>query len=329
MGLTKMTKGRLFRLAPSTVLIVLLATAPAWADISIISLLTKIIIFGILAMSLDMVFGYLGLWSFCHAALFGVAAYADGILIQHFDVSFWLAAPLAILAAAVVASLFAWIGLRMSGIYFLLTTLALGQLVFSVAFVWRAFTGGSQGLTNISYPDIGIEFSSVSFYYFTLAIVVACAVILYLLLESPFGYSLRGIRENETRMTAIGFNTWMHKFIAFAISGAFAGVAGVLYVHYNGIMIPASVDMASSGLIVIMVLIGGAGTLWGGMIGSAIIYVLSYFVSIFAPERWPLILGACFVAAVMFFQGGVYPQVLRLWRLTSGSRSALRESREG
>ena len=280
-------------------------------------------------MSLDMVFGYLGLWSFCHAALFGVAAYVDGILIQHFGVSFWLAAPVSILAAAAAAALFAWIGLRMSGIYFLLVTLALGQLVFSVAFVWTAFTGGSQGLSSISYPNIGIEFSSVSFYYFTLAIVLACAVILYLLLESPFGYSLRGIRENETRMIAIGFNTWMHKFIAFAISGAFAGVAGVLYIHYNGIMSPTSVDMASSGLIVIMVLLGGAGTLWGAMIGSAVIYVLSYFVSLFTPERWPLILGACFVAAVTFSRGGIYPRLHTLWiSLISSKGRSLRPEKD-
>jgi branched-chain amino acid transport system permease protein len=251
-------------------------------------------------------------------------------LIQHFGVaSFWLAAPVSIIAAAAVAALFAWIGLRMSGIYFLLITLALGQLVFSVAFVWKAFTGGSQGLVNISYPEIGIEFSSISFYYFTLVIAVVCAVILRQVLRSPFGYSLRGIRENETRMTAMGFNTWMHKFIAFAISGAFAGVAGLLYVHYNGIIIPSSVDMASSGLIIIMVLIGGAGTLWGAMIGSAVIYVLSYFVSVLTPERWPLILGACFVAAVMFSRGGLYPQLLRLWRRASGAKSTVEEAREG
>ena len=315
-------RARLIRFAPSTVLVALLLSAPVWADISIVSLLTKILIFGALAMSLDLVFGYLGLWSFCHAALFGVAAYTDAILIQHFGVSsFWLAAPLSILAAAAVAALFAWIGLRMSGIYFLLITLALGQLVFSVAFVGKAFTGGSQGLVNISYPNIGMEFSPISFYYFTFIIVLVCAVILHLLLKSPFGYSLRGIRENETRMKAMGFNTWMHKFVAFTISGAFAGAAGLLYVHYNGIIIPTGVDMASSGLIIIMVLIGGAGTLWGAMIGSAIIYILSYYVSLFTPERWPLILGACFVAAVMFSRGGIYPQLFRLWRQVSGAKS--------
>ena len=307
-------KGQLVRFTPAIALVILLLAAPAWIDISIMSLLTKIMIFGLLAMSLDVVFGYVGLWSFCHAALFGVAAYTNGILIQHYGItSFWLAAPMSILMAAAVAALFAWIGLRMTGIYFLLITLALGQLVFSVAFVWRKMTGGSQGLINIPYPGIGIDFSPTSYYYFTLIIILICGFVLHRLLKSPFGYSLQGIRENETRMIALGFNTWMHKFLAFVISGAFAGISGILYVHYNGIIIPTGVDMASSGLIAIMVLIGGAGTLWGAMIGSGVIYILSYFVSILTPERWPLILGACFVAAVMFARGGIYPQLCTLW----------------
>jgi branched-chain amino acid transport system permease protein len=304
----------LVRFAPAIAVVILLMAAPAWIDISLISLITKILIFGLLAMSLDIVFGYVGLWSFCHAALFGVAAYTNGILIQHFDItSFWLAAPLGIVAAAIVSALFAWIGLRMSGIYFLLITLALGQLIFSVAFVWKEITGGSQGLINIPYPSIGIEFSPTSYYYFTLIIVLICAFVLHHLLKSPFGYSLQGIRENETRMITLGFNTWRHKFLAFVISGAFAGIAGILYVHYNGIIIPTGVDMASSGLIAIMVIIGGSGTLWGGMIGSAVIYILSHFVSLFTPERWPLILGACFVTAVIFARGGIFPQLRERW----------------
>jgi len=310
----KAIKGRPAQFVPLATLVVLLAAAPVRIDISIVSLFTKILIFGLLAMSLDMVFGYIGLWSFCHAALFGVAAYTDGILMQHCGIpSFWLAAPLSILAAAGVSALFAWIALRMSGIYFLLITLALGQLVFSTAITWKQFTGGSEGIINIPYPGIGIDFSPISFYYFTLIIVLISGFVLYRLLKSPFGYSLRSIRENETRMVAIGFNTWSHKFIAFIISGAFAGLAGVLYVHYNGIIDPSSVDMASSGLVIVMVLIGGAGTLWGAMIGSGVIYILSYFISLFTPQRWPLILGACFVAAVMFSRGGIYPQLLRLW----------------
>lgn len=302
------------RFAPVTVILIFLLVSPKWLDISIISLLTKILIFGLLAMSLDIVFGYAGLWSFCHAGLFGVAAYTNGVLIQHYGItSFWIAAPLSILMAAGVSALFAWVGLRVSGIYFLLITLALGQLIFSVAFEWKKITGGSQGLINIPYPDIGVVLSPTRYYYFTLIIVLGCGIVLHRFLKSPFGYSLRGIRENETRMISLGFNVWRHKFIAFVVSGAFAGIAGILYVHYNGVINPAGVDMASSGLIAIMVLIGGSGTLWGGMLGSAVIYLLSHFVSLFTPERWPLILGACFVGAVMFARRGLYLQCCKLW----------------
>jgi branched-chain amino acid transport system permease protein len=305
---------RLVRFAPAIAVVIWLMAAPAWIDVSFISLITKILIFGLLAMSLDIVFGYVGLWSFCHSALFGVAAYTNGILIQHLDItSFWLAAPLSVVAAIGASALFAWIALRMSGIYFLLITLALGQLIFSIAFVWKKVTGGSQGLINVPYPDIGINFSPTSYYYFTLIIILICGFVLHHLLRSPFGYSLKGVRENETRMITLGFNTWRHKFLAFVISGAFAGISGILYVHYNGVILPTGVDMASSGLIAIMVIIGGNGTLWGGMIGSAVIYTLSYFVSLFTPERWPLILGACFVAAVMFARGGIFPQLCKLW----------------
>ncbi len=310
----KLSSRQLLRFTPAIAVVLILAAAPAWIDISIISLITKILIFGLLAMSLDVVFGYVGLWSFCHAALFGVAAYTNGIIIQQFDItSFWIAAPLSILVTAVVSALFAWIALRMSGIYFLLITLALGQLIFSIAFVWRDITGGSQGLINVPYPDIGTDFSLRSFYYFTLIIIILSAWVLHHLMKSPFGYSLQGIRENETRMITLGFNTWRHKFLAFVISGAFAGIAGILYVHYNGIIIPTGVDMASSGLIAVMVIIGGSGTLWGAMIGSGVIFILSYFVSLLTPERWPLILGACFVTAVIFARGGLFPQLCRLW----------------
>ncbi len=310
----KLSSRQLLRFTPAIAVVLILAAAPAWIDISIISLITKILIFGLLAMSLDVVFGYVGLWSFCHAALFGVAAYTNGIIIQQFDItSFWIAAPLSILVTAVVSALFAWIALRMSGIYFLLITLALGQLIFSIAFVWRDITGGSQGLINVPYPDVGTDFSPRSYYYFTLIIIILSAWVLHHLMKSPFGYSLQGIRENETRMITLGFNTWRHKFLAFVISGAFAGIAGILYVHYNGIIIPTGVDMASSGLIAVMVIIGGSGTLWGAMIGSGVIFILSYFVSLLTPERWPLILGACFVTAVIFARGGLFPQLCRLW----------------
>ncbi len=318
----KSRKEQLIHFLPSILLIAFLMSAPVWIDLSVVSLMTKILIYGLLGMSLDIVFGYAGLWSLCHAAIFGVAAYTNGILIQHFGItSFWVAAPISIVLAAGVSAAFAWIGLRMSGIYFLLITLALGQLIYSTVFVWKEMTGGSDGIINISYPSMGVEFSTKSYYYFTVIIILICAFVMYRFLNSPFGYSLQGIRENETRMLTLGFNTWRHKFLAFILSGVFAGIAGILYVHYNGIIMPQSVDMASSGLVAIMVIIGGSGTLWGALIGSAIIYLLSYYASIFTPDRWPLILGACFVGAVMFSRGGIFPQICNFWNKVVARRN--------
>ena len=133
-----------------------------------------------MAMSLDIAFGYTGLWSFGHAALFGVAAYTNGILIKHYGItSFWLAAPAGILMAIVVSAVFGLIALRVSGIYFLLITFALGQLIYSIAIKWVKMTGGSDGLGGIPYPDLGFSLSPISFYYFTLVVLIICALVLY------------------------------------------------------------------------------------------------------------------------------------------------------
>jgi branched-chain amino acid transport system permease protein len=288
-----------------------------------VSLLNKILIFALMAMSLDVAFGYTGLWSFGHAALFGVAAYTNGILIKHFYIkSFWLAAPAGLLMTILVSAVFGLIALRVSGIYFLLITFALGQLIYSVAIKWVGLTGGSDGLGGIPYPDLGFSLSPTSFYYLTLVLVSLCALVLYQIVESPFGYGLRGIRENETRMRTLGYNTWLHKYIAFIISGLFGGVAGILYIHFNGVITPGSVGMAASGLATIMIIIGGSGTLWGALIGSGVIFTLEYFISMITPERWPAILGACFVAAVMFARGGILHRLTGLWtRLNHDGRA--------
>jgi len=309
-------KQQLLRFAPYIVLGLFLMIVPPFLDIAVLSLLTKILIFALLAMSLDLIYGYAGLWSFGHAGLFGVGAYTTGILIKSYGItSFWLSAPAGILMTVLVSAIFGLIALRGVALYFLLITFALGQLVYVTAFQWRAMTGGSAGLLGIFYPDLGFSFSfsSLSYYYFTLVVVAICAFVLYLITKSPFGHSLQGIRESETRMRHLGYNTWLHKYIAFIISGLFAGVAGVLYLHFNGIIMPSNANFAASGVVMLMVIIGGSGTLWGAAIGSAVLTCLAYFISIFTPERWPLILGAIFVAIVMFLRGGILPQLRRLW----------------
>jgi branched-chain amino acid transport system permease protein len=307
-------KKRVIYFTPPIIIIAFLIIGPLFIGTALVSLLTKILIFALMAMSLDIAFGYTGLWSFGHAALFGVAAYTNGILIKHYSItSFWLAAPAGILMAIVASAVFGLIALRVSGIYFLLITFALGQLIYSIAIKWIKMTGGSDGLGGIPYPDLGFSLSPISFYYFTLVILSIGALVLYLVVKSPFGYGLQGIRENEIRMRTLGYNIWLHKYIAFLTSGLFGGVAGILYIHFNGVITPGSVGMGASGLVIIMIIIGGSGTLWGAMIGSGTLFILEYFISMVTPERWPAILGACFVATVSFARGGILLKLIKLW----------------
>jgi branched-chain amino acid transport system permease protein len=319
----KANKRPLIRFTPHLLLGLFLVTLPAFADLAHVSLATKILIFGLLVMSLDFLVGYTGLWAFGHAAFFGIGAYTSGILISRFDItSFWVTAPASLVAALLAACIFGFIALRVSQVYFLLITLAMGQLVFGIvntsAGKLGAMTGGSDGLSGIPYPDLGFLFSPTTYYYFTVIVVVACGFVMYRIVNSPFGYSLQGIRESETRLHALGYNTWLCKYLAFLIAGLFAGVSGVLYVHFNGYVSPDAVGVDATGFLWLMIIVGGSGTLWGGFVGSGVVLALQYFVSGITPERWPLILGVCFVAAVLFFRDGIFPWLKGLWERAVG-----------
>lgn len=311
----ELKRERIFRIAVYVILGVILLALPLYTKVPLVSLVTKVFIFALLTMSLDILVGYAGLWAFGHAAFFGIAAYTTGVFITRLDItSFWLSAPAGVLMAALVAAIFGLIALRVSAIYFLLITFALGQLVYSVAMKWVSVTRGSDGLGGVPYPDFGFSwYSPTGYYYFALAVFVICALILYRLVRSPFGASLQGIREDDIRMRTLGYNVWLHRYLTFIIGGLFAGVAGVLYVHYNGIITPGEVSVTTTGLIWLMLIIGGSGVLWGSLIGSAVIQFLQYYISMFTPERWPLIVGACFVASVMLLRGGIFHHLTNLW----------------
>jgi len=301
--------------SPVVLILLLLAAAPSFMGTAMISLMTRILCFGLLAMSVDIAFGYTGLWSFGHAAIFGASAYINAILIKQTAVSsFWILAPVSIAAAAVVSAIFAAVAARSSGLYFLLITFALGQLVYSLAMQWKTITHGSDGLWGIPYPNIGIPLSNVSNYYFTLLVVILSGLLLRLFTKSPFGYSLVGIRENEIRARTMGYNTRLRKIIAFVISGMFAGLSGILYLHFNGGIAPENIGMGASGMAMFMVVIGGAATLWGGFVGSAVVLILQYYISLLTPQRWPIFLGAIVIAAVFFSRGGIFPRVIWLWQ---------------
>lgn len=296
-----------------------LLVMPAFLPSYLQGMMTKFLILAVLAMSLDLLFGYGGLSSLGQAAYFGVGGYTVAVLMYHYGVkSFWIGAPLGILTAALTAAIFGIIALRVSGIYFLLITFALGQLLYSVAWNVKWLNGpGIQGLTGLSRPDLGLHFftwSTISFYYFVVVIFTLCYFLLSLITKSPFGLALMGIREGESRMEALGYNTWLHKYLTFVIAGAISGVAGELFVYNNRFISPAQLGIGTSFLAMSMAIIGGRGTLFGPVIGAAIIVFVEYFASISNPERWPLILGGIFVLSIMFIRDGVGKYVMRFWK---------------
>ena len=310
---------RLVGLAPLIVATILIIVLPLVLPAYLQSLMTRMLIFAIFAMSLDLIFGYAGLISLGHAAFFGVSAYTVGILMVRYDVDlFWLGAPAAILASALVAAVFGIIALRVTGLYFILVTFALGQLVFSITFSVGWFTtAGTEGVTGISRPDLGfldIAWSNRSYFYFVAVFFAICGFVLYRIVKSPFGIALQGIRENEQRMRALGYNTWLYRYIAYVIAGTFAGVAGVFFAYHNGLIAPSNVGFLMSGLVMFMVIIGGVATLYGAVLGAVGITLLQFFAADYTPERWPLILGGVFIVSVMFARQGFGVYLYRMWK---------------
>jgi branched-chain amino acid transport system permease protein len=282
-------------------------------------LMTRFLIFALFAMSYNVVFGYAGLLSLGHAAFFGAGGYTVALLKLHFGVDlFWISAPLGFVIAAFTAALFGIIALRVSGIYFLLVTFALGQMLFSLAWNVKWLNSkGMQGITGISLPDFaiqGLTLNTTWYYYLVLIFFAISVVVLYRLVNSPYGVALVGIREDESRMAAVGYNTWLYKYLAFVISGAFAGIAGVLFSYYNFFVSPHHLGIATSFLPMVMAIMGGVGTFFGPVIGAVVFIFVENYASILTPQRWPLILGGLFVIIIMFARDGVG---VYLWRLLS------------
>lgn len=290
------------------VLVASLSLAPAIIGEYGLGLLTEMFIFGIFAMSLDLLIGYGGLVSLGHAAFFGVGGYAVGLLARHLELTAWPGMVAGILAGALLAVVFAPVVLRASGAYFLMLTLALGQLLYGLVWLWRPITGGDDGLPGIPRPELpllgGILWDNVAFYYFTLLWAGLAALSMSWLTASPFGLTLRGIRENELRLESLGYHTWLYKYAIYVIAATYAALAGTLYAYYAGYVSPHNLGWALSGEAMVMVILGGAGTLWGPALGAALVLVLKYVVSSFT-ERWLAILGLTFVLTVLFAPQGL------------------------
>jgi len=283
-----------------------LAAVPFFVGTYKTTLASQMLIFAILAMSIDVLAGFAGRTTLCHGAIFGVSTYVVLYLTSIDASSPWLAAVLGILAATLVAAIFAILAIRTAGVYFLLLTLALGMIIWGICLRWTSVTGGENGIRSTIRPDWLLD--SANFYYFTLAIFVVLAFAMWRFVNSPFGLSLQGIRESETRMRALGYNVSLHLFIGFTISGFFAGAAGALYAFFNGFVSPTTVALGQSVAALLMAIVGGVGTLFGGLVGSIMVTAVQDIVSVYT-DRWSMLLGLMFIGAMVFAPEGILGKI--------------------
>ncbi|WP_158807200.1 branched-chain amino acid ABC transporter permease [Beijerinckia sp. L45] len=267
-----------------------------------ISIATQILIFSILAMSIDILAGFVGRTPLGHGAIFGVSTYVVIYWTASLGGSLWVGMGLGILAATLLAAVFALLAIRTSGVYFLLLTLALGMIVWGVCLRSTGITGGENGLRGIGRPGFLVD--HVHFYYAILLVTVPVTWIIWRFVHSPFGLTMRGIRESESRMRSLGYNVPLHLFLAFVASGFVAGIAGALYAVFNDFVSPSTVQLSQSVSALLMAITGGVGTLFGAFVGATAIILLENVVSVFT-ARWPSVLGLTFVLIMIFAPEGI------------------------
>jgi branched-chain amino acid transport system permease protein len=292
---------------------VALLALPPFLSSYMLSLITQALIWSMLAMSLDLMLGYTGLSSLGHAAYLGLGAYAVGILTTRHGANFWVTLGAGVLVATLVAAVFGLVALRATNVYFLMITLALGMTVWGLAQRWVSLTSGDNGISGVPRPK-GLPWAltdTLSFYYFVLVAFVVAFLVLWTVVRSPFGHTLVGIRESESRMRTLGYHVWLHKYVGFVIAGAVGGYAGVFWAYYNGFVSPADAELATSVEILLMVALGGRGTLFGPALGAVVIVLMKNLVSVYT-HRWLLILGAVYIGTIVYAPEGIVG-ALRRW----------------
>ena len=299
------------------ILLVLIALAalPYWAPGSYyINISSQILFYAIFALAVDVLLGYGGLVSLGHAALFGIACYGIAVVIGagwgHFA-----AIVITLMLTLIATAIYAVLSLRAVGIGFLMITLAVGQILWGLAYRWISVTNGDNGLNVQSRLAIlGLSLSSATAYYYAvLAVFVLCVLMVWVFVNSPFGATLRGTRDQPRRIDALGYNVWMIRFCACLFSGLLTGIAGILFVYYNQFISPQALALTASAEVVLMVISGGAGTLLGPIVGAALVVIMKNVASAYI-VRWNFVLGAIFVAIVIFMPEGLVPGTVRLTR---------------
>jgi branched-chain amino acid transport system permease protein len=286
----------------AAVVILFAAALPLGLSSYQIGLATEVLIFGILAMSIDILAGFAGRTSLGHGAIFGVSTYVVVYASAQAGFSPIVAFVLGVLAATAVAAIFALLAVRTSGVYFLLLTLALGMIVWGICLRWTEVTGGENGIRGDVRPAMLTAHRN--FYWLVLAAAAVLSYAMWRFVRSPFGLTLQGIRDSESRMQSLGYDVPLHLFIGFTVSGFFAGIAGAFYAFFNNFVSPSTVALAQSVEGLLMAIVGGIGTLFGAFVGAATIIVLENTVSAYT-ERWPTVLGLTFIAVMIFAPRGI------------------------
>ena len=297
-----------------------LALFPFASDEFYLELFTHLMVLGIFAMSLDLLIGYTGLVSFGHAAFFGLAGYLLAIITPESEaVSLWVSLPVCLAGAALAALVIGWFSVRTSGIYFIMITLAFAQMAFYY-FNENVALGGSDGMFIFTKPSVGVAGFEIidlgdptTVYYAVLASLVACYLLLSMVLRAPFGRVIKAIRVNEHRTRALGYDTRRYKLAAFVIAGTMAGYAGYLEAVSTGIVSPGHLSWHQSGLVLILVILGGMGTLYGPVLGAFVLVLLHDQVQD-VTVHWQLVQGIFVILVVLFLPHGIAGLVARLAR---------------
>jgi len=300
--------------------VALLVTLPLWLGhhTFYVNIASQILLWAVAALALNVLVGYAGLVSLGHAGLLAMAGYAVG-LVLHAGAGHLVACLAAIGVTLAASAVFAVLALRSTGIGFLMITLALGQIVWGIAYRWASLTNGDNGINLGSRPaPFGLSLAGAEpFYYATLLVFLIALLSMWLFVRSPFGASLAGTRDQPRRMTALGFNVWLIRFVAFLISGLWCGIAGLLYVYYHQFIAPPAAALTASAEVLLMVISGGTATLLGPIAGAAIVVVMKNVASAYI-ERWNLVLGVIFILIISFMPEGLVPGSVRLARAAWG-----------
>ena len=289
------------------------------------SLATQVLTYGLFALGFNLLYGYTGLLSFGHAAYYGLGAYGTGIALAKLQIgSLWVALAIGVIAASLGGAIAGFFCLRRRGIYFAMLTLAFAQMLYFIAFHLADWTGGDDGLRGIPRHTLGLFGASIpiqtplAFYAFTFLFVVLALAALKRILDSPFGTVLQAIRENPERASACGYDVNRIKFVSFVFSAFFTGLAGSLEALRLTIVPVEALYWSTSGQVVIMTLLGGAGTFFGPFVGAATFLVLEERLSRLI-EWWPIVVGAVFMTFVLFLPKGIWGTLLA--RINAPARS--------